>query len=381
MGITLSHISALDATRALRSAGRNIPEMDAVALSAPSTWRGVRWSMRLFGPSEWRFAPPDRRRHLHVLVPQQKDSVRMTNVESHCYSGTLPRGSIVWLDTHASMVCPELLFLQMANVFSLPALVMLGYELCGNFSRSPDDPLHGDVATPVPAATSVERIADFLKDVPHVWGVKRARQALGFVSDNALSAPEALIATMYSLPEEESGYGIGPTTLNARVRINDDNECVDDDQARSRYPDLLFPFARVGINYDGGNHLDLSGLISAAQSTVLETEKERHDQAVLDLLNKREAVRNKYIDDNLRDRQLASRGYLVLRATKEDIESLEKLDAFTRDLLRTAQNLMGIDVSPYLRPLDDTSKTRDRKDIFDALRFGDGSIAHMHGKM
>lgn len=377
LGITLSHISALDAMRTLRCGGTDIHAMETTTLRAPSPWRGSRWTMGPFESQEWWFAPPDNLRHLHVLAPQQTDSVRMANVETRVYARALIKGSILVINQNISMVCPELLFLQLARSFSLPTLVMLGYELCGNFSRNSDNPLYGDVVTPVPAATTVESIARYLDSMPHAWGVKRARKALEFASDKALSAPEALLSTIYSLTENESGYGMGPITLNERVHVADD----ENGNPRFRYPDLLFPFARLGINYDGEEHLDLSGLTQAAQLTVLETEKNKHDKALLGLLEKQEAVREKYADDNARDRRLASSGYLVFRATKEDLESSDALDSFTRDILNATHNLMGVDVTPYLALLDDTIKMRDRKDLFDLLRYGIGGSSTMHGLM
>lgn len=384
MGITLSHVSALDAMRDLRCKGVDIHAMDATILRPNSPWTGEHWTMRRFAPTEWRFAAPSRGRHLHVLAARQGDGVRMANVDTHV-ARKLAKGSILYVDQNTSMVCPELLFVQMAQDFQIPHLVMLGYELCGNFSRSSANPLRGDVMSPVPAATTVAGIAEYINNMPRTWGLARAREALQFVSDNALSAPEAFLSTMYSFSGNEAGYGMGPVTLNERVQIVDDDE-QDDDEAENvvhnRYPDLLFPFARLGINYEGEEgHLDISGLVQAAQLPILEEDQKKHNQAVLDLMEKREAVRAKYVDDNARDRQLASRGHLVFRATKEDLTSSKTLDSFTRDILNAARSLMGVDVQPYLTLLDDTDKARDREDLFNLLQNGNGMSSTMYGLM
>lgn len=356
MGITLSHSSALAVLRTLRAESVNVHEMEPAAVVSPSTWVGRRWTMREFESSQWRWPQPTRNEHLHVLVPKGARYIRMSTVETHALWNGNASLSALWVDSHASIVCPELLFLQMAEVLPLPSLVMLGYELCGNFSRDANNPIDGEAIINIPTATNVRQLADYLAAYAGARGVTRARKALEYVSDNALSPMEALLGTMYSLPPQESGYGMGPITLNERVAVGKPNES---DHMRSRYPDLSFSFAPVGINYDSEDHLDLTGLVRAARRAATAKGGEQAE-AKKELREKLESVRAKAVDDNMRNRQLAASGRIVFPVTKEDVYGWGKLDELTWQILQCAQSVFGADVERFMQTLEDTDRKRDR---------------------
>lgn len=359
MGITLSHQSALDVMRTIRSDGVNIQEVDPIPLVEPSVWAGRRWLPRVFSDSEWKWNKPSRASHLHALVPDHAHRIRFAQVDSHVQPPGMPAGSVLWLDEHSSIVCPELLFLQMAATFSLPALVLLGYELCGHFSRNAHDPVEGDVHIELPQATNVKSLSDYLSSFRRIPGLAKARRALQHITDHAVSAPEALLATMYSLPPKECGYGMGPITLNECVGIAD---LSGSSTLRNRFPDLMFPFAPIGINYDGNDHLDLDGLVSVSKAAALAEDDERKRvQAALE--EKKRQVRKKVVDDTLRNRQLMAQGKLVLPATKEDLYGWGNLDNFTRYLLMCASAFFGTETSEYEKTLDNTDQARDRYDL------------------
>jgi hypothetical protein len=160
---------------------------------------------------------------------------------------------------------------------------------------------------------------------------------------------------------------LGPVTLNKRIVVPNPNGQDDGDESeRVRFPDLLLGIAPVGINYDGEDHLDLKGLVDIVQKAALADGDAQ--PAMREALEQKIAqVRAKVVDDNLRDRQLAARGYLVLPATKEDLFEEKKFDAFTRHLLGCVKNIFGIDTSSMLRALDDTNKTADRNTLLSSL--------------
>ena len=363
MGITLSHSSALAVIRILRTEGVNIHEMDSMAIARPSTWVGKRWTMREFEPSTWRWPQPTRKEHLHVVVPKGARYVRMSTVETHELWGDNASVSALWVDSHASIVCPELLFLQMAQVLPLPSLVMLGYELCGNFSRDAYDPVGGEATINIPTATSVALLAEFLAASAGARGVTKARKALEYISDNALSPMEALLGAVYSLPPEESGYGMGPITLNERMTVEEPDES---NRTQARYPDLSFSFAPVGLNYDGEGHLDLAGLVRAARKAALAEGKDRAE-AEATLREELESVRAKVVDDNKRNRQLAACGRIVFPVTKEDVYGWDSLDKFTRQILQCAHSVFGINIDRFVKILEDTDRKHDRYALLTAF--------------
>ena len=375
MAVTLSHQSALDALRMVRSEGTSVHEMDAARLAAPSAWVGKRLGRKNFDPDVWRWQQPSASKPLHILVPSDRSRVRGGSIVAHISARDLPPGSVLWLDGHSGMVCPELLFLQMAESFSFPALVMLGLELCGHFARQADDPLMGDVVDGIPAATDADSIGRYLASLERVKGLTKARKALDFVCDHAVSAPEAVLATMYGLPPEESGYGLGPVHLNERVRVADGGQWTRD---RHRYPDLMFDFAPVGLNYDGSKHFDVSDLMVAAEAFARSDEMTRGGAREA-LRKKLLAARAKILDDNLRDRQLAAQGRIVLPITKEDLSAGERLDELTRQVLSCAYEVFGVDVDRYLKTLDDALLARDRRDLLGALAPQGGSGRSSYG--
>lgn len=162
MSVTLSHQSALDAIRTLRCERISMHEMDVVPLATPSAWVGKRFTAKNFSSGVWRWQQPKVACPLHILVPDEQSRTRGRSIVSHVASDDTPAGSILWLDEHSSIVCPELLFLQMAEVLTLPALVMLGLELCGRFSRQADDSLAGEMIDGILAATNTDRLTKYL---------------------------------------------------------------------------------------------------------------------------------------------------------------------------------------------------------------------------
>lgn len=161
---------------------------------------------------------------------------------------------------------------------------------------------------------------------------------------------------MYSLPSEECGYGMGPVTLNKKLNVP---SASDPSQQHNRYPDLLFSFAPIGINYDGEAHLDLSGLIGTAMRYAI-SESDDRPGALQKLKQKQESVRGKYVDDMRRNREFLARGAMVLPMTKEDLYGRGNLDKFTELLLACARNFFGADTKKYEEMLEDAGLARDR---------------------
>ena len=363
MAITISHASALHATRLLRSAGAHLASMDRGSIATPQPWMGTRWTKRNFTPESWNWHTPSAQSKLHILVKDTAQRVRMSTIRSHTCKAALPPGSIIWLDENTTMPCPELLFVQMAETASLPALVLLGHELCGNFSRFADNPIAGPVTDMLPAATSVDKLRHYLDTLKQVPGIMKAREAVNHIADHAVSVPEAILATMYALPPSESGYGMGPITLNRQIDVTHDLAA---NIISTRFPDILFPFAPVGINYDGEGHLDPAGLAKAAR-TAERADAQEKLQAEQALVAKIAEVREKAIDDIRRTRELAASGFIVFPATKEDLFEWGQLDEFTRQILDCAQVVFGADVATYRERLDDTESKRDRFALLSAM--------------
>ena len=378
MAITLSHQSALDLIRTHRSDGLDVKAFDATSLAEPRLWTGKQWSMRTFLSDEWKWMRPDNAHPLHVLVPQQVGRIGARIVKNHTSWRALPPGSVLWVDQVTRMVSPELLFAQMAEVLSLPALVMLGYELCGHFSRCAEEPLNGDAAMEIPSATSVGDLASYLSKFRGGRNVRKASKALDYIHDDAVSPAEAVLSTMYSLPWQESGYGMRIESLNAKVGVYDPDNWSG---AKTRYPDIMFSFAPIGLNYDGEkDHLDLVGLFEAVQR-ALRSDGDEQAMAMSDFRSRLNAVRSKVVDDNVRNRQLAASGRIVFPVTKEDISDRRHLDSLTRQILHTAHAVFHVDTDELERMLDDTDGQRARQELLDMITPSGGAWGSSYGKV
>ena len=363
MALTLSHSTALHATRVLRSNRIDLASLDRGSIAHPAPWLSKRWTKRNFTPDEWNWQQPRASQPLDILVNAQESRPRTSLLRTHVCSIDLPLGSIIWLDEHTTMPSPPFLFTQMAEHASVPALVLLGHELCGHFSRYADNPVSGPIIDGIPAATSVADIATFLDQAPRVAGNAKARTALSCIADHALSVMESILSCIYALPPKESGFGMGPIALNRRVEIANTQEAG---QTHARYPDILFPFAPIGINYDGEGHLDLEAVANAAREAALadaETKQQKEQLLSAALYD----VRAKAVDDIRRNRELAANGYLVLPATKEDLYDWGALDNLTRQILACARETFGVDTSRYEKTLDNTDLARDRYALLTAM--------------
>lgn len=129
------------------------------------------------------------------------------------------------LSDGALLASPELTFLQMARELDFDLLILYGYELCGYFARTSQDP--GFVNCP--ALTSTQGIGEYLDRLEALrrgraegmpWGLGPARRALRHVSDHAASPEEAVVSTTLTLPCRLGGYGLPPAALNERVRLS-----------------------------------------------------------------------------------------------------------------------------------------------------------------
>jgi len=149
---------------------------------------------------------------------------------------------------------------------------------------------------------------------------------------------------------------MGPVTLNERVMVGEPDESG---IMRSRYPDLSFSFAPVGLNYDGEDHLDLAGLVHAAHTATMAEGKEQAE-AKTALWDKLEAVRAKVVDDNRRNRQLAASGRIVFPVTKEDVYGWGNLDELTWQILQCAHSVFDVDIERFMQTLENTDRKRDR---------------------
>lgn len=325
MDLTFDRLTALRALRVFRASRQMLPTLRH-NLTAPDPTPRQRWTPGMIPLDRLALdCKPSPSEPVEVVAPRLADRVRGSFFTCRVRSTTLPDGSFVDLGDGLSIPCPELLFLELAEVMEPTAHALLGYELCGTYSRAASDPRTGEVTYGVEPVTSVARIEKYLDSVGRRESVLIARHNLCHVADNAWSPMEAVVALMARLPSYELGYGFGGVNLN--VRHGTSPELVALGCRDSRVPDIELSGLCVGFNYDSHDHLDLEAILKAPS-------EEAAIQAAV-------GVREKYLDDLRRNRELAASGWVILPVTTEDLFSPGGLDAVMLLAAMTAQELVG----------------------------------------
>lgn len=158
----------------------------------------------------------------------------------------MPAGALLSVDDGIYCAGPELVFIQMASETSLVGAVVLGCELCGNYSHF-SQLISGFYDRP--ALTSKSGIASTCTELGGMRGIKRAKQALELVCEASRSPMETLTTCMLSLPNSEGGFGFHAPSLNHRVKL---------DETASRlagqsfcFLDIAWPDQKRALEYDG----------------------------------------------------------------------------------------------------------------------------------
>ena len=366
MKLVLDGPSALAALRAIRcgALGSTLPS-ERTDLPAPNPAPSKRWVKRAVTLGELQGVLPFSDDHpLHVAVPSKETRIRSSFMRSTVYERGLPDGSFVPIDNELLVPCPELLFLTMdRHMDPLPHL-MLGLELCGSFSRDALDPLGGTAHLHLTPITSANAICSFAERAG-LRGHDQAHRLAACLADDAWSPGEALVAAFAGLPFLDLGYGLGPIALNRRQEP--DEELTAFATRSSRVPDILLAGSRIGINYDGEGHLDLDALVMAT------SELDRHPESASvakEFERTRRKVREKYVDDRRRDRELGAAGVTVFVATKEDLYEPGAFDRLMGQCTYALRQQGVQNLDHLLQGISSKAIARIRQEMLDSVLVG-----------
>lgn len=330
MRIALNGLTALKAWRSIRfgkAAGAAIGQRASLAKPDPSPARC--WTPRCFDLGLLGLDDALGKDHpLHVAVPEARLRIRTAGVVTTTYT-KLPEGAFVEVGGGIQLACPELVFLEMGLQMTPIVQLLLGYELCGTYSRDPQDPRNGDVAYGLAPLTTPERIAAFAQGCGRIHGAAQSREMLGHVLPNAWSPMEALVAALLELDHGHLGYDLGPLELNPRVQTGEKS---------TRVPDILFTGTRLGINYDSSMHLD---------------------------------DRSRLVDDKRRTRELLSAGVSVLPMTSEDLSEKGGFDRLARQVMDFLEASEGRGVSRQRAFMARKRVQKERQELIWSLMPGD----------
>lgn len=358
MHFALAGSDALRVLRLLRCRGvdaARLPHAD-LATPDPSPYQRLR-ANRLDLDALALSEPPTPARPLRMSAPSRESRPHSAFAKGTIIGrDSVPDGSFLEIGNGIQIPCPELLFYEMGTSM-LPAVhLALGMELCGQFSRDAREPISGQAALGVAPVTSAGRLVEYLDACHNLPGLVQARIMARKVCNDAWSPMEAAVAALLTLPFAEFGYNLAPLTLNQRVG----NTSAMPGSRESRVPDILFEGTHVGFNYDGMGHLDIEGVVQAASDAAVHTEDSDADKALRLAVSD---MREKYVDDRRRDRELWAQGFSVMPVTIEDLREPGGLDALVTWAIDAIEAEGDRDLSEQRASLNSPALTHQRQRI------------------
>lgn len=156
-----------------------------------------------------------------------------------------PKGALYKIQDNLFISSPELTLVEMAAELSLPETAALISEFCGLYSPS-DEAEHGMFNRE--PLTTLDKLAAFLETCPGTRGLTNAKAAIKFAFENSRSPMETAAALIFSLRPLRGGYSLGKPDVNTRIAL--DKKTRKDAGVDALMPDLLWPDAKVCVEYD-----------------------------------------------------------------------------------------------------------------------------------
>lgn len=149
------------------------------------------------------------------------------------------------IGAEAFVISPELLFVHLSSVLSLPRAVHLGCELCGTYAPDESQPFGVRGRTPL---TTPAKLANYLDRAGGVRGMKSARKALPFVASGSASPRESTLCALLTLPYVQGGSNLTQPLMNAVVPLGKRASWTT--ESRFFRCDLLWKDKKVAVEYD-----------------------------------------------------------------------------------------------------------------------------------
>lgn len=149
----------------------------------------------------------------HVLVFSRKALRQVRDTCFHLFSTRISPNLFYRLEKDVYVVSPELCFLQLASVLTLPLLIKAGCQLCSQFSF-----YDKDIYFRLPL-TDRKTLAKTVNRLHYFRGAQLANKALPYICENAASPREIILALLLHLPKYLGGFGLPKPQLNIRVNI------------------------------------------------------------------------------------------------------------------------------------------------------------------
>lgn len=187
---------------------------------------------------------------IDLLISRYTNQNKTTRVKYHLNRETLPPWSFIKVTKGIYVVCPELLFCQLAEILSLEQLFVLGMELCGSYTMQNSEIT--SFLTPVSQLTTANRINKYIykieKTHKHMRGISKARYIAKYLENGSASPQETKLFIMLTAPRKIGGYGLKNIKLNYPIKLSADSiNILGYSKIR---PDLSNPKTKLAIEYD-----------------------------------------------------------------------------------------------------------------------------------
>lgn len=192
------------------------------------------------------------------MFTEKNSSHHTADISFHYFKGKLPNKSLLKIRENIYVVCPELMFCQMASILSIEKLMLLGLEICGNYTVLPNP--DSSLSTNIRPLTSTEKIQDyvlkFIKYNPGFKGCRKVLDVIKFLKNNSASPLESRLYTILCFPRKYGGYGLKNAVLNKEISLSKHASKI----VRQKIikPDICVQKKKIAIEYDSDQFHDNS---------------------------------------------------------------------------------------------------------------------------
>lgn len=305
MTILLSHESARSYWAHEGLSGRRAPTLGNAALQSAAGNKadvgacGIDLLNQFGKRPEWLGRPVD------LLLPSRQRRGSVAGVRYHVCSLEIPPGSLARVARDVCVTSPELTFVQLGRMESVPVITQYAMELCGGYALAPWSQTGFVPRAPLCSPEGLGWFVDACTGMP---GVHKAAEALWLMGERSMSPAETRLFLLLTLPRRLFGYGLPRPLLNQRIEIPPDAQL----RLGCDYliVDFLFREHRLVVEYDSRTF----------HGTVARLDH----------------------DDDRRE-VLQDMGYDVVVVRAERLENHRRFDALVR---QTIARRLGIEVPP-----------------------------------
>lgn len=195
---------------------------------------------------------------ISLLAPENRERNAGENYRLYVFSKHFPYRSFVKLNDRGNaaekvfVVCPELAFIYAAEKLPLCLAVQVGCMLCAEYVRDDNEIYKQRNRNPI---TSVNKIKRYVEKAKNVRGIRKARIAIQYVSDNCNSPMEVNLATIAKLPIHKGGYGLHDFEMNAMAILKPEGANLI--ERKVLHCDIVWNKEKVAAEYESDlTHLD-----------------------------------------------------------------------------------------------------------------------------